>query len=95
MSTSGLPLDQELLTPNELAARLKCSRRTVMRDYADGQIPARLVRGLVRFYWPDVLKALPVSQPVRHRAPTVRPGMSGNELVLRLKESARNWERRR
>jgi hypothetical protein len=49
----------ELLTPKELAARLKCSVRTAYREQREGRIPGRLVRGRLRFWWPDVVRALP------------------------------------
>jgi excisionase family DNA binding protein len=80
--------EAQLLTPKELASRLKVSERTVYREQIDGRIPGRLVRGKLRFYWPEVLKALPAawvppSVASQHRA--------GVDLVVMLKARARTW----
>lgn len=80
--------EAQLLTPKELAGRLKVSERTVYREQRDGRIPGREVRGKLRFYWPEVLKAFPAAwvQPSvtsHHRA--------GVDTVMMLKDRARNW----
>lgn len=49
----------ELLGYDELTAKLRVSRSTVERQVRDGVIPFRWVGSRKRFYWPDVLAALP------------------------------------
>lgn len=61
-------MDDGLLDWEELAEKLSTSRSTAERMVRDGTIPFRRVRGRKRFYWPDVLAALPstfVGPPVR------------------------------
>lgn len=79
---------QELLTPDELAKRLKVSVRTVYREQADGKLPGRTVRGKLRFYWPDVVKALPAAPVTRMHGVGGGPGM---DLVALLKQRVRPW----
>lgn len=52
--------NQEILTVDELAARLRVDRRTVIDDANAGKIPSYKsgARGQWRFYWPAVEKAL-------------------------------------
>lgn len=49
---------QELLTCNELAARLKITRRTVYRMLREGRIPCQRVGGQWRFVWEEVIESL-------------------------------------
>lgn len=85
-------MDDELLQHHELASRLKVSVRTVRRMAAAGTIPGRQVRGRVRFYWPDVVAALPPSAPVQ-AARRMRRLSQGAPMpmVEHLKQVAKNW----
>jgi excisionase family DNA binding protein len=47
----------ELLTPEEVCKRIKCSRRTLDRMIADGTMRPLRFRGLIRFH-PDELESL-------------------------------------
>lgn len=81
---------EELLTPKELADRLKVSERTIKRSQLDGALPGRLVRGKLRFYWPEVVAALPrapVSPSNVHR----QMGAPGGDLVAMLKARAKAY----
>ena len=51
-------MTRELLTTDELAERLKVSRRTVQRRMAAGEIPHLQFGGAVRFDWEAVLRTL-------------------------------------
>jgi hypothetical protein len=79
--------DDEVLTPGELACRLKCSVRTVYREQADGVLPGRLVRGALRFYWPEVVRALPAAGGAAARVAQDR--LRGVDLVTLLKQRVR------
>jgi excisionase family DNA binding protein len=90
MRTTFLTDTAQLLTPLELAHRLKVSVQTVYRERADGHLPARLVRGKMRFYWPEILKALP-------EAPTTTVTYGGPrpvDLVQQLKREVQLAKRR-
>lgn len=78
----------ELLTAKELALKLKVCERTVKRDQRDGLIPGRMVRGLLRFSWPEVLRALPAA-PVDVHADRAR--VVGSDLVMVLKHRVKQW----
>ncbi len=84
----------ELLTPRELSHKLKVSERTIYREQAEGHLPGRLVRGKLRFHWPEVVKALPRA-PVRQ--PMNRTGITRGslDLVAALKARAKYWGARR
>lgn len=84
-----MPEDIQLLTPKELGERLKVSERTIYREQADGRIPGVLVRGKLRFYWPEVLKALPLA-PVEQSLRLVGR-LGGVDMVAMFKERARTW----
>lgn len=59
MSTDTADSDDDLLTTEEVAKKLKVHPRTVLRLLADGEIPAAINRvNLKRFDWPAVKKAL-------------------------------------
>ena len=59
----------ELLTREELAVVLKVSLHTVDRMLADGELPQIRLRGrMVRFYLPDVVRALVATALTRKRA---------------------------
>lgn len=80
----------DLLTPIELCAALKISRRTYSRLMADGRIPFKTIGTLKRFVYADVLAALP-SGP---KAPPARAVPSGGvNMVAYLKHKAAHWGR--
>lgn len=83
-------MTDELLTHQELAAKLKVSRRTVDRLLAAGLLPARRVGSLKRFVWAEVQAALPsatVAEPIRRQA------VPGGDLVAMLKNRVRQPRR--
>lgn len=81
-------MDDGLLDYDELAARLKISKRQVFTLLKAGVVPARLVGRVRRFYWPEVLAALP--RATAPCAPLRGPAM---ELVPMLKERVRQQRR--
>jgi hypothetical protein len=83
--------DDRLLTPKDLAARLKVSVQTVYREQRDGRMPGRLVRGKLRFFWPEVIKSLQ-SAPAKHAMRYERPAW-GQDIVAVLKARARQARR--
>lgn len=85
-------MDQELLRVTELAARLKCSRRFVDRLVAKGVIPYRFAGRAKRYYWPDVLAALP-SAHVEPPGRAVGSGQGAPDLIAHLKRKAATWPR--
>jgi excisionase family DNA binding protein len=50
--------NDDLLTQDEVAARLKVTVRTVARLQSDGVVPFILLGKSVRFYWPAVVSHL-------------------------------------
>ena len=66
----------DLLTQEEIAARLKVTVRTVARLQSEGVVPFILLGKSVRFYWPAVVSHLntnsTVCRCVSHRPPTLR-----------------------
>ncbi|MDP2383390.1 MAG: helix-turn-helix domain-containing protein [Nitrospirota bacterium] len=78
----------DLLTPQELAVRLRLSLRSVRRLVAAGAIPFRLVGTVKRFVWAEVVSALPKG-PVMVSRPSAAP--KSIDMVGYLKEKARNW----
>ena len=79
--------DLDLLTPQELAVRLRLSLRSVRRLVAAGAIPFRLVGTVKRFVWSEVVAALPAG-PVPIAS---NQGPTSIDMVAYLKEKARNW----
>ena len=65
----------DLLTQEEVAARLKVTVRTVARLQHDGVVPFILVGKTVRFYWPAVVSHLNANFTVCRVAapPAIRP----------------------
>ena len=49
---------EELLTPEEIAGRLKVGERTVERWQQDGTLPFLRLGQTVRFHWPTVVNHL-------------------------------------
>lgn len=68
--------NDDLLTQEEIAARLKVTVRTVARLQSEGVVPFILLGKSVRFYWPAVVSHLnansTVCRCVSHRPPTLR-----------------------
>ena len=59
LGNPGYHADSELLTAEELAGRLRIAPRTVACWYREGRLPGMKLGGkCLRFYWPDVLRAL-------------------------------------
>lgn len=50
-----------VLKPKDLAVKLGVSERTIYTMQRQGMIPGRLVRGKLRFSWPEVYAALPAA----------------------------------
>ena len=51
--------EDELLTAEEVAERIGCKRRTILKWMSEGIIPAAIHRGkFIRFNMPDVRAAL-------------------------------------
>jgi excisionase family DNA binding protein len=67
----------DLLTQEEVAARLKVTVRTVVRLQHDGVIPFILLGKSVRFFWPTVVSHLNANSTVCRVAapPAIRPSM--------------------
>ena len=78
----------DLLTPQELAVRLRLSLRSVRRLVASGAIPFRLVGTVKRFVWAEVVSALPKG-PVATVRSCAAP--KSFDMEAYLKEKARNW----
>lgn len=78
----------DLLTPQELAIRLRLSLRSVRRLVAAGAIPFRLAGTVKRFVWAEVVAALPKG-PVVVARPSAGP--KSIDMEAYLKEKARNW----
>lgn len=82
-------MEAELLTPKELAQRLKVSERSVIRMVKGGVIPARVVVGKIRLSWPAVLASLPPVAASR----VAETGVTALDLKTRLRLNARNFYR--
>lgn len=82
-------MEAELLTPKELAQRLKVSERSVIRLVKGGVIPARAVLGKIRLHWPEVVASLPPVSASRGS----EPGVAALDLKTRLRLNARNFYR--
>jgi len=61
-----VPAD-EMLTKEELAARLKVAVRTLENWQHDGLIPFLKISNVILFYWPDVVKHLQKNYTVCRR----------------------------
>jgi len=80
----------ELLTPDDLCAALKISRRTLARLVACGLPPAVTVNSRRRYRLPDVeawlrareARSMPVRRPVR---------VADSTVLADLREMARTW----
>lgn len=83
-------MDTHLLTPKEVAVRLRVSERTVVRLVKGGRIPARAVLGKMRLYWPEVVQALPRVSVATAGGESVG---AVRDLRTRLKMNARNFYR--
>lgn len=84
--------EDELLTPQELAARMKVSARSVARLVKGGLVPARAVLGRVRFYWPEVVASLP-RVPAAASGRASEPGVVTLDVNTRLRLKATHFYR--
>lgn len=84
--------ESELLTPQELAARMKVSARTVTRLVKGGIVPARAVLGRIRFHWPEVVASLP-RVPAAASGRASESGVATLDLKKRLELRAKYWNR--
>ena len=85
-------LTESLLTPQELAARLKVSVRTVVRLQKGGVVPARAVLGRIRFHWPEVVASLPLAPATASGRASV-PGVVALDVPTRLRLKATHFYR--
>jgi excisionase family DNA binding protein len=77
-------MDEELLTPRELAAKLKISQRTLQRLVRAGRIRGCQVGGQIRFEWLQVKRALPMTSTA-----VAVPDYSAFDLEAELKSRAK------
>ncbi len=85
-------LTDSLLTPREVAARLKISEKSVLRLVKAGSIPARVVVGKMRLCWPEVVASLPLA-PVAASGRASEPGVVALDLPKRLKLISQHYYR--
>lgn len=85
-------LTAELLTPREVAARLRISERSVLRQVRAGRMPARVVVGKMRLCWPEVVASLPLA-PVAASGRASEPGVVALDLPKRLKLKSQHFYR--
>ena len=64
----------DLLTQDEVAARLKVGERTLLRLQNDGVVPFILLGKSVRFYWPAIIAHLIANFTVTRCVPHGPPG---------------------
>lgn len=81
-----------LLTPQEVAARLRVSVRTVVRLQKSGVVPGRAVLGRIRFSWPEVVARLPLAPAAASGRASV-PGVAHLDLPKRLKLKSQHFYR--
>lgn len=83
----------DLLTPSELCAALKISRRTYARLVATGLPPAMTLFSMKRYRLADVETWVKrMATPVLGRVGLQRPrALSGSQLVDDLKQRAKTW----
>jgi excisionase family DNA binding protein len=87
LATQSGEQHEDLLTQDEVAARLKVTLRTVIRLQHDGVLPVIFVGKAVRFYWPAVISHLisnfTVCRSLRSatmpHGPSVRPNNKGGQ----------------
>lgn len=77
-------LTEVLLTPREVAERLKISEKSVRRLVQAGRIPARVVVGKIRLCWSEVVASLPLA-PVAASGRASEPGVVTLDVTKRLK----------
>ena len=63
-----MSMGEELLTVDELAKRLKMSRSWIRLRVYDGTLPIVRLGRRLRFYWPEVCKALGIPLGEREKA---------------------------
>ena len=79
LATTNAGHPEDLLTQDEVAARLKVSARAVRRLQHDGMVPFILLGKCVRYYWPAIIshlnanctvcRCVPVTAPLAARPP--------------------------
>lgn len=77
-------LKEVLLTPREVAERLRISEKSVLRLVRAGRIPARVVVGKIRLCWPEVVASLPLA-PASASGRASEPGVVALDVLKRLK----------
>lgn len=87
-----LTMDGELLTLAELAARLKCSQRSIRRRVALGELPARQFGNQLRFFWSEVVASLPRATAAAAVRPA-EPGVVTLDVLTRLKLKSQHFYR--
>lgn len=85
-------LTEVLLTPREVAERLRISEKSVLRLVKAGRIPARVVVGKVRLCWPEVVASLPLA-PASASGRASEPGVVALDMTRRQKINAKNFYR--
>ena len=84
-------LTAALLTPREVAERLKISEKSVRRLVQSGRMPARVVVGKIRLSWPEVVASLPLAPAASGRAS--EPGVVTLDVLKRLKLKSQHYYR--
>lgn len=85
-------LTESLLEPKDVAVRLKISVKSVVRLVKAGTIPARVVVGKFRFFWPEVLASLPLD-PASASGRASDPGVVALDVPKRLSLKATHFYR--
>lgn len=85
-------LTAALLTPREVAERLKISEKSVLRLVKAGRMPARVVVGKVRLCWSEVVASLPLA-PVAASGRASEPGVVTLDVLKRLKLKSQHYYR--
>lgn len=89
---SAEQLTEVLLTPREVAERLRISEKSVLRLVRAGRIPARVVVGKLRLCWPEVVASLPLA-PASASGRASEPGVVALDLPKRLSLKATHFYR--
>lgn len=85
-------LTEVLLTPREVAERLRISEKSVLRLVKAGRIPARVVVGKLRLCWPEVVASLPLA-PASTSGRASEPGVVALDLTKRLTLKSQHFYR--
>lgn len=85
-------LTEVLLTPREVAERLRISEKSVLRLVKAGRIPARVVVGKIRLSWLEVVASLPLA-PASASGRASEPGVVALDLTKRLTLKSQSFYR--